>query len=267
MKRVFSFILALALSLSLAACGAKEEKTNVITVGASPSPHAEILAAAKEPLAKLGYELKIVEFTDYVQPNTALDAGELDANYFQHTPYLDFFNSDYGTDIVSVAAIHFEPLGIYPGRSSDLSDIKDGAVIAVPNDTTNEARALLLLRQEGIITLKDGAGLSATKLDIAENPHNIEIYEIEAAQTVNVLPDVDFAVINGNYAVSAGILDTVLASESNEGEVSGTYANIVAVKAGHENDEAIKALVQVLTSDEIRDFINEKYENLFVPVF
>ena len=267
MKKLLSIVLALSLVLSLTACGGSEEKANVIRVGASPSPHAEILQAAKEPLAQLGYELEIVEFTDYVQPNTALDAGELDANFFQHTPYLNSFNADYGTDIVSVAAIHFEPLGIYPGRSNDLTDIADGAVIAVPNDETNEARALLLLQQEGIITLKEGAGLSATALDIEENPHNIEIYEIEAAQTVNILPDVDFAVINGNYAVSAGILDSVLTGEKSEGEVPDTYANILAVNAGDENDPAVQALVQVLTSDEIRQFINEKYENLFVPVF
>lgn len=266
MKKLISFILAVILSLSLVACGG-EEKTNLLKVGASPSPHAEILEKAKEPLAALGWQLEIIEFTDYVQPNTALDVGDLDANFFQHTPYLDSFNRDYGTDIVSVAAVHFEPLGIYPGKSDDLSAISDGAVIAVPNDETNEARALLLLQQEGIITLKDGAGLSATKLDIVDNPYNVDIYEIEAAQTVNVLPDVDFAVINGNYAVSAGILDTVLAGESSEGQVPDTYANILAANADKRNDEGIQALAKVLNSDEIRQFINEKYENLFVPVF
>lgn len=267
MKKFLSLILTLALSVSLAACNSTEKAENKITVGASPSPHAEILAAAKEPLAALGYELEIIEFTDYVQPNTALDAGELDANFFQHTPYLDSFNAGYGTDIVSVAAVHFEPLGIYPGKSADLAQIAEGAVIAVPNDETNEARALILLQQEGIITLREGAGLSATKLDIAENPYSVEIFEVEAAQLPNILPDVDFAVINGNYAVGAGILDTVLASESNRGEVSETYANILAVKAGNENSPAVQALVQVLNSDGIRQFINEKYENLFVPVF
>ncbi|MBQ8604948.1 MAG: MetQ/NlpA family ABC transporter substrate-binding protein [Oscillospiraceae bacterium] len=266
MKKLFSIVLSLALTLSLIGCGGGE-KANVLKVGASPSPHAEILEAAKEPLAKLGWELEIIEFTDYVQPNTALDAGDLDANFFQHTPYLNSFNRDYDTDIVSVAAVHFEPLGIYPGKSSDLTAIAEGAVIAVPNDETNEARALLLLQQEGIITLKEGAGLSATKLDIVENPYNVDIYEIEAAQTVNVLADVDFAVVNGNYAVSADILDTVLASESSEGEVPDTYANILAAKADRQNEEGIQALAQVLNSDEIRQFINEKYENLFVPVF
>lgn len=266
MKKLFSILLAFTLSLSLVACGG-EEKANVLKVGASPSPHAEILEAAKEPLSALGWELEIIEFTDYVQPNTALDAGDLDANFFQHTPYLNSFNKDYGTDIVSVAAVHFEPLGIYPGRSSDLADITDGAVIAVPNDETNEARALLLLQQEGIITLKDGAGLSATKLDIIDNPHNVDIYEIEAAQTVNVLADVDFAVINGNYAVSAGILDTVLTGESSEGEVPDTYANILASRSDNKDSEGVQALAKVLNSDEIRQFINEKYENLFAPVF
>ena len=267
MKKIIALVFTLALTFALVACGGGAESTNKIRVGASPSPHAEILEQAKAQLAELGYELEIVEFTDYVQPNIAVDTGDLDANFFQHTPYLESFNADRGTNIVSVAKIHFEPLGIYPGKTASLDEIKDGAVIAVPNDETNEARALLLLQQEGIIKLKDGVGLSATKLDIVENPHNVEIYEIEAVQETNVLPDVDFAVINGNYAVSAGILDTVLVSESSEGEVPNTYANILAVKAGNENSEAVKALVSVLTSDEMREFINEKYENLFVPVF
>ncbi len=267
MKKLTAFVLTLALTLSLVACGGEEKTTNKIRIGASPSPHAEILEQAKSQLSEQGYELEIVEFTDYVQPNIAVDSGDLDANFFQHTPYLDSFNADRGTNIVSVAKIHFEPLGIYPGKTASLDEIKDKAVIAVPNDETNEARALLLLQQEGIIKLKDGVGLSATKLDIVENPHNVEIYEVEAVQETNILPDVDFAVINGNYAVSAGILDTVLVSESSEGEVPQTYANILAVKAGNENNEAIKALASVLTSDEMRDFINEKYENLFVPVF
>lgn len=268
MKKLLAIVLSAVFAFSLVACGGeKSETSNVIRIGASPSPHAEILEKVKEILAKDGYELEIVEFTDYVQPNIAVDSGELDANYFQHTPYLEKFNEDRGTDIVSVAAIHFEPLGIYPGKTDSLENIKDGAVIAVPNDATNEARALLLLQQEGVIKLKDGVGLDATVLDIVENPHNVEIYEIEAAQEVNVLQDVDFAVINGNYAVLGGILDTVLASESSEGEVPELYANVIAVKNGSENSDAIKALVKAATSDEIRDFINEEYENLFVPVF
>lgn len=275
MKKFVRLLLAAVLVLNLAACSANDnsqsdsENSNftVIKVGASPSPHAEILEAAKEPLAKLGYQLEIVEFTDYVLPNTALDSGDIDANFFQHTPYLNAFNTDHGTHIVSACAVHFEPLGIYPGKTRKLEDIKKGAVIAVDNDTANEARALLLLQRQGIIKLADDAGLDATVLDIVENPYDVQIYEVEAVQTVNVLPDVDFAVINGNYAVSAGILDQVLASESSVGEVPQTYGNILAVNEGHENDDGIKALVSVLNSEEIREFINTKYQGLFVPVF
>ena len=274
MKKIVSLALAAALAFSLAACSSSssdspEEQAELtkITVGASPSPHAEILERAKPILREKGYELEIVEFTDYVIPNTSLEAGELDANYFQHTPYLDSFNEERGTHIVSVAKIHFEPLGIYPGKSDDLANIPDGATIAVPNDTTNEARSLLLFESLGIITLKEDAGLKATALDIIENPHNVTILEVEAPQTVNVLADVDFAVVNGNYAVSAGILDKALASESNEGVVPDTYGNIIAVREGDENTEKTLALVEALTSDEIREFINEKYSGLFVPVF
>lgn len=274
MKKIISLALAAALALSLAACSSSNsdstqepEDSKKIVVGASPSPHAEILERAKPLLREKGYELEIVEFTDYVIPNTSLEAGELDANFFQHTPYLDSFNEERGTHIVSVVKIHFEPLGIYPGKSDDLANIPDGATIAVPNDTSNEARSLLLLESLGIITLKEDAGLKATALDIVENPHNITILEVEAPQTVNVLADVDFAVVNGNYAVSAGILDTALASESSEGIVPETYGNIIAVREGDENSEKTLALVEVLTSDEIRNFINEKYAGLFVPVF
>lgn len=275
MKKIISLVLAAALALSLAACSdngnsqsdSENRDVTVIKVGASPSPHAEILEAAKEPLADLGYKLEIVEFTDYVLPNVALDGGDLDANFFQHTPYLNAFNAEHGTNIVSACAVHFEPLGIYPGKTRKLEDIKDGAVIAVDNDTANEARALLLLQRQGIIKLADDAGLDATVLDIVENPYNVKIYEVEAVQTVNVLPDVDFAVINGNYAVSAGILDQVLVSESSVGEVPQTYGNILAVNAGDENSDAVKALVTVLNSEEIREFINTKYRGLFVPVF
>lgn len=268
MKKLISIIAALALSVSLAACSSDETaQTKKITVGASPSPHREILRRAKDDLRRLGYELEIVEFTDYVQPNIALDSGDIDANFFQHTPYLESFNADYGLDLVSVAKIHFEPLGVYPGKTDSVEGLKEGAVIAVPNDESNEARALILLQQLGIITLKEGAGLKATALDIAENPLNVQIYEIEAAQLPNILPDVDLAVINGNYAVSAGILDKQLASEDSSGEVADTYANIVAVKAGNENSEAVQALVKALTSDKVRDFINEKYQGLFLPVF
>lgn len=281
MKKFLSIFLTAALALNLAACSGTENSSQTqestdtsqetslktLTVGASPSPHAEILEAARENLKELGYDLEIVEFTDYVQPNLALDSGDLDANYFQHTPYLDSFNKDNGTDLVSVGFVHFEPLGIYPGKTASLDEIKEGAVIAVPNDESNEARALLLLQEQGIIKLSEDAGLSATKLDIVENPYNVEIYEIEAAQTPNILPDVDFAVINGNYAVSADLLDSILVSESSEGEAFTTYANIVAVKAGNENTEETKALIQALQSEEVKEFINSQYKNLFVPAF
>jgi D-methionine transport system substrate-binding protein len=275
MKKLLSLLLALALSVGLVACGDKTDSEKVesrpvkekIIVGASPSPHAEILRAAKDSLAQKGYELEIVEFTDYVIPNNSLEAGELDANFFQHTPYLDSFNAENGTHIVPVAKIHFEPLGLYPGKSEDIKSIKDGATIALPNDTANEARALLLLQDLGIITLKKDANLKATVFDIEQNPHNVKILEIEAAQTVNVLPDVDFAVINGNYAVSAGISEKVLASESADGIAPLTYANVLAVRREDKDSEKTKALVEALTGDEIRDFINEKYKGLFVRVF
>lgn len=274
MKKLVSFVLAGALALGLAGCSSRNSgsssesgKLIPIKVGASPAPHAQILEQCVEPLKELGYDLQITEFTDYVMPNTAVEDGSLDANYFAHQPYQDNFNKENGTHIVSVAAIHFEPLGLYPGKTASIDEIQDGAVIAVPNDETNEARALLLLEKEGLIKLKDGVGLAATTLDIEENPHNIEFYEVEAAQTVNVLADVDFAVVNGNYAVDAGILDTVLASEASDSEAADLYANVVCVKEGNENNEAVQALVKVLTSDEIRDYINTQYNGVFVPVF
>ncbi|MEG1862489.1 MAG: MetQ/NlpA family ABC transporter substrate-binding protein [Oscillospiraceae bacterium] len=272
MKKLISVILALTLCISLSACGTKPspnstDKKNVLRVGASPSPHAEILEKAKEILSKDGITLEIVEFTDYILPNTALAGGDLDANFFQHQPYLDKFNKTNNTDIVSVASVHFEPLGLYPGKTQSLEDIKDGAVIAVPSDESNEARALLLLEELGLLKLKDGVGLAATKIDIVENKHNIEIFEIEAVQLLPTLPDVDFAVINGNYAVDGGILDTVLATESKEGEGCKTYANILATTKEKENDENILALAKVLNSDEIKNFILERYSDLFVPAF
>ena len=267
MKKLSAIVLTLALSLGLVACGGEAESDNTISIGATPSPHAEILEFVQPLLEEKGYNLEIVEFTDYIQPNIAVDSGDLDANFFQHTPYLEEFNESRGTDLVKVAAVHFEPLGVYPGKTKSLDELKDGAVIAVPNDATNEARALLILEDLGIIKLTEGVGLNATVLDIEENPHNVEIKEIEAVQETNILPDVDFAVINGNYAASAGILDTLLTSESKDGEAPATYANVIAVKAGHENDEGIKALIEVINSDEVRNFINEEYNGLFVPVF
>lgn len=240
----------------------------VITVGASPSPHAEILKAVEDEIKSAGYELKVVEYNDYVQPNVALSEGDLDANYFQHKPYLDNYNQENGTDLVSAVAIHFEPMGIYAGKSSDIKNVPDGAKIAVPSDATNEARALLLLQDQGVLKLKDGAGLEATKNDIAENPHNVEFVEVEAASVPRTLQDADFGVINGNYALSAGLDTTAtLASEGVDSEAAKTYANIVAVRKGEDATEKTKALVAALTSDTAKKFIEDTYKGSVIPVF
>lgn len=300
MKKTLAPLLALVLVLALfAGCGAKTEKpaadTNPaaadepttddtadeaeaepselvkIRVAASPTPHAEILAAAKTVLAALGYELEIVEYTDYVQPNLVVDDGELDANYFQHTPYLVQFNEENGTDLVSAGLIHYEPFGIYAGKTASLAELPDGAEIAVPNDGSNETRALLLLQQEGLITLAEGidASSNASVHDIVDNPKNLNITEMEAAQLPNVLPDVDIAVINGNYALQAGLNAgaDALAIEDASGDAAQTYANLVAVKAGNENSEAIQALVSALQSQEVKDFIDATYEGAVVAIF
>ena len=240
----------------------------VITVGASPSPHAEILEAAKDALKAEGYELKVVEYTDYVQPNLALESKSLDAHYFQHLPYLENFNKERGTKLVSVAAIHYEPFGIYAGKSKDLKSLPDGAKIAVPNDVTNEARALLLLADQGLITLKDNTDINATKQDIVENPHNIEIVEVEAAQVPRSLQDVDFGVVNGNFAIASGLnVADALATEAADSVAAKTYANIVVVREGDENSEKTQALVKALTTAEIKQFIENKYQGAVVPIF
>ena len=297
MKKLISVALAGTLALSLAACGssasssaaestapaeseaastseaASEETTDLagttLKVAASPTPHAEILNAAKDILAEQGITLEVVEFSDYVQPNLVTESGEVDANYFQHTPYLESFNEENGTHLVSVGAIHYEPFGIYPGKSNDLENIADGATIAVPNETTNEARALQLLAAQGLITVRDGAGLTATINDITENPHNLKIEEIEAAQLPRTVQDVDFAVINGNYAMEAGfsVGKDALATEDASSEAAQTYANVLVVKEGRENDPAIQALYAALTSDTIKDFINNTYDGAVVPIF
>lgn len=239
-----------------------------MVVGASPAPHAEILEAAKPLMAEKGYDLQVMVYSDYVQPNNALDAGNLDANYFQHLPYLESFNEQHGTKLVSAAAIHYEPFGIYAGKTASLEEVADGAVVAVPNDVTNEARALLLLEAQGLITLKEGAGLEATKNDIAENPKNLEIMEVEAAQIPRVLPDVDLAVINGNYAIEAGLkVSDALAIEDAESISATTYGNVLAVREGEEETDKTKALVEVLTSEEIKTFMDETYEGAVVPLF
>ena len=256
------------LAVTLAGCsGGSQPDDKTIVVGASPTPHAEILKAAEGALADQGYTLEIKEFTDYVLPNTALEAGELDANYFQHTPYLENFNAENGTDIASAAAIHYEPIGIYAGKSSDLESIKDGAQIAVPSDATNEARALQLLAAQGIIGLKDGVGLEATVKDIVENPHNVQILEIEAANIANTLADVDFGVINGNYALDAGLSGRALAQEASDSEAAQTFANIVAVRSADVDSEKTEALVSALQSDEVKRFIEDNYQGAVVSVF
>lgn len=239
-----------------------------IVVGASPAPHAEILAAAKDVLLSKGYELEIVEYTDYVQPNNALDSGDLDANYFQHKPYLDSFNQQNGTKLVSAGAIHYEPFGIYAGKSTSLDAVPEKGTVLVPNDVSNEARALLLLEAQGLIKLKDGVGLEATKNDIVENPKNLDIVELEAAQLPRSLADGDIAVINGNYAIEAGLkVSDALATEDSQSLAATTYGNVVAVREGDEETPATKALVEALTSPEVKQFIEDTYEGAVVPMF
>ena len=269
---------ALLAAVALSACsgGEKSEKAEEdkspelteITVGASPAPHGEILEAAKPLLEKEGYALKIVEYTDYVQPNIALEDGELDANYFQHLPYLEQFNKEQGTHLVSAGAIHYEPFGIYGGKVSSLDELSEGATVAVPNDTTNEARALLLLEAQGLLKLKEGAGLDATRNDIEENPLNLDILEVEAAQIPLSLQDVDIAVINGNYAIDAGLkVSDALAVEASDSEAAVTYGNVVAVREGDEENEKTKALLDALKSDEVKSFIEDSYDGAVVPLF
>lgn len=258
---------------ALTGCGSSksessEKKTDdkKITVAASATPHAEILEEAKTLLKDKGYELEVKVFDDYVQPNNVVESGEFDANYFQHVPYLEQFNEEKGTHLVVAGKIHYEPFGIYPGTKKDLKDIAKGDKIAVPNDTTNEARALLLLQDNGIIKLKDGAGIKATVNDIEENPNNIEIVELEAAQVPRVVNEVAYVVLNGNYALEANytVKKDALAYEKSDSEAAKTYVNVIAVKEGNENSEKIKALVDVLKSDSIKKFINEKYDGAVI---
>ena len=240
----------------------------VLKVGATPAPHAEILEVVKGLLAEQGITLEIVEFNDYIQPNLAVESGELDANYFQHVTYMNEFNVSDSTHLVSAADVHYEPFGLYAGKTASIADLADGAQIAVPNDTTNEARALLLLEQEGLITLKEGAGITATKADIAENPKNLDIVELEANQLPVRLADVDMAVINGNYAIDAGLkVADAVAIEAADGEAATAYVNVLAVKEGNEDSPAIQALAAALTSQEVKDFIDETYAGAVVPVF
>lgn len=245
---------------------AQTEEKGTVTVAATPVPHAEILEAAKPLMEEKGWTLEVVEFTDYVQPNEVVESGDIDANYFQHINYMESYNAEKGTHLVSAGEIHYEPLGIYPGKETDLNNISDGAEIAVPNDTTNEGRALLLLQENGLITLDPEAGITATAMDITENPHNIKIVELQAEQVARTLPDVAFGVVNGNYALQAGLSTSdAVALETADSEAIQQYVNVIAVREGNEENEGIQALVEVLKSDDIKTFINDTYQGSVVP--
>ena len=292
MKKLLALTLALVLCLGLAACGggtstdtdtnadtSSDADTNgdattngetiTLTVGATPNPHAEILAQVKDDLAAEGIDLVVKEYSDYVVPNTAVEEGDLDANYFQHTPYMEKFNEENGTHLVSVGKIHYEPMGIYPGLTKTLEELPDGATIAVPNDTTNEARALQLLAAQGLIELKEDAGLNATPNDITSNPKNLQFKELEAAMLPQTASEVDLSVINSNFAMEGGMNPATdsLASEDADSEAAQTFANIIAVKEGHENDPAIQALVKALQSDKVKEYIEKTYSGAVVAVF
>lgn len=267
MKKLTKALIVVGIAASLfTGCNKADNK---IVIGASPSPHGEILKVAKEVLAEQGYELEIKEFVDYVQPNLALENKELDANYFQHKPYLDEFNVKNKTNLVAVENIHYEPLGLFPGKIKTLDGIQEGSSIAVPNDTTNEARALLLLQTIGLIKINPEAGFEATITDIIENPKNLEIKEIEAAQIPRIIGDVDFAIINGNYAIEAELNASTdaLAKEEKDSDAAQTYANIIVVRSGDEGREDIKALNEALKSDKVKAFIEEQYQGAVVPSF
>jgi D-methionine transport system substrate-binding protein len=264
---IFAFILT--------ACGGDEVNNNsnkstnikVITVAASPTPHAEILNNVKDNLLKKGIELKIVTFDDYVQPNIVVDQGsDIIANYTQHEPYLKSFNKEKGTHLVVAGKIHYEPFGIYPGISKSFDDLNPSSSIAIPNDTTNEARALLLLQDNGLIKLKDGAGLTATILDIVENKKNIKLVELDAAQIARVKNEFDMVVLNGNYALNAGfnVNRDAIAYEKSNSEAAKTYVNIIAVKQGNENNSLVKSLVEELRSESTKQFIKDKYSGAVV---
>lgn len=275
-KKIISTVLATAVLASFAGCARNpvegsdvNANSNVtLRIGANITPHSEILEQAKPLLAERGIDLEIVQLEDSITPNTGVIEGTLDANYFQHVPYLEQFNLENGSDLVSIGAVHYEPFGVYAGRVDDLNSLPDGALIAVPNNVTNEARALLLLDQEGIITLSDDAGINATIEDIVDNPKNIEFIEIAPEQLVNSLPDVDVAVINGNYAIEGGLhVSEALAVEANDGLAAQTYGNIIATSAANADNEALQTLVEVLQGPEISEFINNTYDGAVVPLY
>ncbi len=282
-KRVLAVLLAGVLAVAgLTACGSSgdggdsgskqdsgaksDSGSKSIKVAASATPHAEILEETRGLLEAEGYDLEVTIFNDYVQPNEVVESGDFDANYFQHIPYLDSFNEEKGTHLVNAGGIHYEPFGIYPGTKKSLDELKEGDTIAVPNDTTNEARALLLLQDNGVIKLKEGAGLNATVNDIEENTKNVKIEELEAAQVSRVVGEVAFVVLNGNYALEAGysVKSDAIAYEKSDSEAAKTYVNVIAVKEGNEDSEGVQALVKVLKSDDIKKFIDEKYDGAVI---
>lgn len=267
MKKLTAAIITGALALHVLGVTAFAEEDTTITVAASATPHAEILEQAVPLMEEKGYTLEVTIFDDYIMPNEVVESGEFDANYFQHIPYLDSFNEERGTHLVNAGGIHYEPFGIYPGTKASLDEIEEGDTIAVPNDTTNEARALLLLQDNGIITLKEGVGLEATVNDITENPYNVEIVELAAEQVARVAQETAFIVLNGNYALQAGysVASDAIAYETSDSEAAQTYVNVIAVKEGNENLDSIKTLVEVLKSDEIKDFINTTYDGAVIP--
>ncbi len=260
--------LALAASAALGACG-RPTASSTLSVAATPEPHAKILTEFAAPkLAEQGIELEVREFTDYVQPNEVVFNGEIDCNYFQHVNYLRDYNEQNNEDLVAVAKIHYEPFGIYAGKSDDLENIAEGAVIAVPNDPTNEARGLLLLQQEGLITLDDPENLAATPNDIVENPHGITFHEIEAAATPRALEDMDFAAINGNYALEAGLhASDALVLEEASGIAFEEYANVICTSSDKADDERVAALVAVLTTDDFKAYLKENFDEDVLPAF
>lgn len=280
-RRLLTVLLAGVLAAALTGCGGSDKGgdsgsdsgsgsgdsgSKSVKVAASATPHAEILEEAKGLLEAEGYELEVTVFNDYVQPNEVVESGDFDANYFQHIPYLESFNEEKGTHLVNAGGIHYEPFGIYPGTKKSLDELAEGDAIAVPNDTTNEARALLLLQDNGVITLKEGAGLNATVNDIEENVKNVEIVELEAAQVSRVVDEVAFVVLNGNYALEGGysVKSDAIAYEKSDSEAAKTYVNVIAVKEGNEENEGIHALVKVLKSDDIKKFIDEKYDGAVI---
>lgn len=266
MKKIL--ITLAAIMLLVAGCKKQNAQNDVIIIGASPTPHAEILKFAMPYFEKEGIKVKIYEMNDYIIPNTALDSNDIQANYMQHEPYLIDFNekNKLKNKLISIGRIHFEPLGIYSGKSNDLKNIKDGAIIGIPSDPTNGARALLLLDSLDIIKINKQKGFQATELDITSNPKNIKIRAIEAAQLPVSLPDVDFAVINGNYALGAGVLDKLLISESTDSEAASTYSNIIAVKENDANNEKLLKIVEIMKSKDVKDYITSKYKGVVLPV-